>query len=424
MHKIVTCLISIVTSCSIAAVASGSNLDRVIAIVNDDAITMSDYETFVNLQSIGKNEATVSGDQPIAVDVNKLEALIDQRLQIQEAFRSGFHVTRSELDIAVSNISQQNGVTVEELLKRLASNNISESELRQSMRDQILMQKVVNERVSQFVRVNEQEIDQFVKSYPDLFNVNVLYELSRYSTDISNVDSETIKTRRDYLELGRMKVLAGEKLEDALDVSDSDSIEYEYLGWRAGPQIPYQVLTAIGQSSSESITEVLEMANTLHLFVIHAREGDEMIVTQFRLRQILIDPNRKYISNAQALDLAEEIAERIKAGEDFASLARSYSDDQVSAGEGGEMGWLNPNDINAQLLQVISELEINELSEPVSTLFGYYLIEVLETRTRNILQDVIRARARDMIFNRKAGSQFNSWIGQIRSESYIEILEG
>ncbi|MCY4312962.1 MAG: peptidylprolyl isomerase [Gammaproteobacteria bacterium] len=424
MRKFIACAVFILGSCWIAAGALSANLDRVIAIVNDDAITFSDYVSYFSIRQLETGETTISGGQPLVIDKGQLESLIDQRLQVQEALRRGLNVTESELDIAVRNISLRNGLTEEQLLKRLALHNITKAEFTQSMGEQILIQKVVNGQVARFVRVSDQEIEQFVRSYPDLFEVDVSYELSHLQIAIGDADAEQANARREYLHLIRDRILSGQKLEEAMATPTPgfDDMDFEYLGWRNRSLIPDQIIAEIEAAGPESATDVLEVSNTLHLFVIHARQGDEIVVTQKRLRQILIDPGRKSITEPEALDLTWEIRMKIQSGEDFSSLARKFSDDLVSAAEGGDIGWVNPDDLDPELAQSISDLGVNELSEPVSTLYGYFLVEVLETRIRNILQDVIRGRARDMIFDRKANSQFNSWIARIRSESYIEIV--
>ncbi len=406
----------------IAAIALSSNLDRVIAIVNDDAITLSDYGSHLNLKQIGSSGTIISESQPLVVDRVELNTLIDQRLQVQEALRRGLDVSESELEIAIGNISEQNGLTKDQLLRRLSENNITEAEFRQSMAEQILIQKVVSSQVSRFVRVNDQEIDQFVKSHPDLFKVNVSYELSHVRIPAGDLDIDQIQVRREHLELIRTKILSGQNLQDVIAAIDVTNLDYDYLGLRETSQIPERVVAAIKKAGSESVTEVLEIADMLHLFVIHSRQGDEVVATEMRLRQIFIDSNRELMSNDEALELAWEIRAKIQSGENFEVLARTFSDDRGSSVNGGELGWVNPDDIDPQLMRTISNLEINELSEPITTVVGYYLIEVLETRNRNILQDLIRDRAHDMIYNRKVNSQFDSWIARIRSESYIELL--
>ena len=400
--------------------AYSSGLDKVIAIVNDGVITLSEYQSHLNreqLQGLESDEI-----QTAALDTDILRLMIDERLQVQEAIRSGVPISESEVDVSVQTVAQQNGVSTDELLERLASSGISEEEFRRTMAEQILIQKIVNARVSQNVRVTDQEVDHFIKSYPDLFSADVSYELSQLRIPITGLETEQISARQEYLDAVRTRLLSGTPLQDALASPSYDSVEFEYLGWRPKSLIPDLILAEIEKTVTENTTEVVVGSNALHLFVIHGREGNEMFVTQYRLRQVAISPRRKKISDEAALELAQEIAEKINNGEDFSALARLYSDDEESALEGGESGWLNPGEIDPPILRAVSDLGVNRLSAPIKTLFGYYLVEVLETRTRDIMQDIVRRRAHDMIFDRKAGTLFDSWLGQIRSSAYIEIL--
>ncbi|MYJ51824.1 MAG: hypothetical protein F4093_04020 [Gammaproteobacteria bacterium] len=400
--------------------ACSSDLDKVIAIVNDGVITLSEYQSHLNREQL---QGLESGEiQAAALDTDILRSMIDERLQVQEAIRSGVPVSESEVDVSVQTVAQQNGVGADELLERLASSGISEEEFRRTMAEQILIQKIVNARVSQNVRVTDQEVEHFIKSYPDLFSTDVSYELSQLRIPITGLEAEQVGARQGYLDAVRTRLLSGTDLEDALADSPYDNIEFEYLGWRPKSLIPDLIVAEIEKTVTENATEIVMGSNALHLFVIHGREGNEMFVTQYRLRQISISPRRKRISDEAALELAQDIVEKINNGEDFSALARLYSDDEDSAVEGGESEWLNPGEIDSPILQAVSDLGINQLSDPIKTLYGYYLIEVIETRTRDIMRDIVRRRAHDMIFDRKAGTLFDSWLGQIRSSAYIEIL--
>lgn len=83
-------------------------------------------------------------------------------------------------------------------------------------------------------------------------------------------------------------------------------------------------------------------------------------------------------SDAQAKALAEQLRQRLLAGEDFAQLAAVYSDDTGSGMQGGDLGWFGKSRMVAPFADAAFSLPLNQVSEPVKTDFGYHLIEVLE----------------------------------------------
>lgn len=75
----------------------------------------------------------------------------------------------------------------------------------------------------------------------------------------------------------------------------------------------------------------------------------------------------------------EDLRKRIvEDGEDFAELAAEYSDDTTSAVDGGNLDWFGSGSMVPPFEAAAFELEVGEVSEPISTTFGYHLIEVLE----------------------------------------------
>jgi len=83
-------------------------------------------------------------------------------------------------------------------------------------------------------------------------------------------------------------------------------------------------------------------------------------------------------TDAEARALAEEIRQRLLAGEDFATLAQEYSSDTSSTTAGGDLGWFGRGSMVAPFEEAAFSLPIGEISEPIRSDFGYHIIEVLE----------------------------------------------
>jgi parvulin-like peptidyl-prolyl isomerase len=90
------------------------------------------------------------------------------------------------------------------------------------------------------------------------------------------------------------------------------------------------------------------------------------------------DDANEVLDDAQALAIIEDLRQRILAGEDFADLAREYSDDPGSGLEGGDLGWVGRGAFVPEFEEAAFTLPVGEVSEPVRTNFGYHLIEVVE----------------------------------------------
>lgn len=100
---------------------------------------------------------------------------------------------------------------------------------------------------------------------------------------------------------------------------------------------------------------------------------------QRRVAHILIEVPRDASDAAKetARQTAQDLADRARAGEDFAALAREYSQDQGSAANGGELGWVEPGVMVKAFENAMYELSMDKpISDPVETGFGWHVIEL------------------------------------------------
>lgn len=78
------------------------------------------------------------------------------------------------------------------------------------------------------------------------------------------------------------------------------------------------------------------------------------------------------------LSSAHEAYSRLQKGEDFAAVAKSYSEDKVSAEKGGDLGWLVEGAVDAEFSKKLFAMKPGEISEPFLTPFGFHVVKMLE----------------------------------------------
>lgn len=112
--------------------------------------------------------------------------------------------------------------------------------------------------------------------------------------------------------------------------------------------------------------------------------GDQMPLTgeQVRARHILISlaADATEADQQLALGKAISITQRLRAGEDFATLAQQYSDDTGSAQQGGDLGFFGRGQMVPEFEDAAFSLPIGQISDPVKSQFGYHIIEVMEQK--------------------------------------------
>ena len=140
-------------------------------------------------------------------------------------------------------------------------------------------------------------------------------------------------------------------------------------------------------------------------------------VNQTKARHILITPN-EIIDDATARQQLEDALERIDAGEDFGELAKLLSDGPT-APVGGDLGWSDPGSFVPEFEEVMDNLEIDEVSEPFRSPFGWHIVQVLERRVYDNTEDLKRRNCDARIRNSKMEDETQLWLSRLRDEAFV-----
>ncbi len=145
-----------------------------------------------------------------------------------------------------------------------------------------------------------------------------------------------------------------------------------------------------------------------------------MLRDEVHVRHILIKPS-EIRSEAATEQLAERLYDRIKNGEDFGELAKSFSEDPGSALNGGDLNWVDPNSLVPEFREQMANAQQGVVTKPFKTQYGWHVLEVLGRRATDSTEQAREQQAQSVLRNRKYDEELQTWLRQIRDEAYVEI---
>jgi peptidyl-prolyl cis-trans isomerase SurA len=152
--------------------ASGEVVDRVVAVVNDSIITLSELNAAyaVTAETL-EGEPFVLGQGAFTSERASeiIDRLIEQKLIKQGADRIGIEVSEKDIDVAVDDVIEQNGVTRETFLVMLSRSGLTLKEYRDQLRERIREIKFVNKRFRSKVFVEEADMEEYYIQNIDSF---------------------------------------------------------------------------------------------------------------------------------------------------------------------------------------------------------------------------------------------------------------
>jgi len=406
-----------------AHAATGVELDRIIAVVNDDVIMKSELEERLRTIEGQLQEQGTPVPPRTILEKQVLDRLILTKLQVQMADETGIRVDDETLNRTISNIAADNKVSLDEFRKILEADGYSYEKFREDIRGEILISRLRQRQVDNRVVVTEREVENYLATQEQQGEVEIEYRLRHILIALPDAPSarqmEEAQTRAQHV-WDELKA-GGDFVQLAATYSNGpQALDGGDLGWRKAGQVPTLFADFVAGMQKGDISEVIRSPGGFHIIKLDdVRDSQKVVVTQTHARHILIRPDELVKTEDAKLRL-EQLRLRISGGDDFAELAKGHSHDSVSAAEGGDLGWTSPGDLDPDFEQVMNALKPGEVSQPFQTQYGWHIVQVLERREHDSTEDVKRAKARDAIRARKLDEARDSWLREMRDEAYVE----
>jgi peptidyl-prolyl cis-trans isomerase SurA len=317
-------------------------------------------------------------------------------------------------------------MSVEQFRAALAHDGLSFNDAREQVRREMIISRVRQRRVAERIQVSEQEVKNFLASGQGKAQLSEEFHLANILIATpDSASSEQIQTaaRKAQDLYGKLKQGADFGQAAIANSASESALEGGDMGWRKAAQLPPPFGDMLG---SMPIGDVTPPARTPGGFIIlkllekRGGQGQAQMRDEVHVRHILIKPS-EIRSEEETKRLAQKIYDRIQDGDDFATLAKSFSEDPGSALNGGDLNWVDPNSLVPEFRQVMNETPQGTLSKPFKTAYGWHVLEVLGRRSTDATDQARDQQALMALRNRKYDEELQTWLRQIRDEAYVEI---
>lgn len=349
-----------------------------LATVQGQEIHLAEYDLYYNnLVNFYRDQLKGQFSEEIIKNLDlknsALDALIQKKLLLLEAEKQEIHVSDKELAdriITIPMFQKDNVFNKTYYQSFLTQNRLTTHKFEESQREKMVLEKI-EQLIKNNTQVSETEIQEAFKKEQE----KIKFRYVEFSKDHFKAPPPTDENLRKYFEANQkqfeipeqIKVeyvkLTPKSLENSIDIRDDD-IE-DYYENQKGEFFVKKQFTA---------SHILIRSDSLP-----PSDG----LSDSEKEKILDDLDGKTKAKA------EEILKKIRAGADFAEMARKHSDDTISGANGGSLGQFSQGTMVPEFETALGKLTAGEIGEPVKTVFGYHLIKldkVEEERTKPLAE--------------------------------------
>jgi peptidyl-prolyl cis-trans isomerase SurA len=321
MKKGLTITATILFLCALAPHAVPVEMsDKVIAIVNDDVITMSDLIKEGGEDVTGDPDRVLPNGKTVAEARDMaLEQIIMRKILDQTVEEYGIDITDKDVEKAIEDQMKINGLTKKDLIEILAKEGMTYDEYKEEIEYRIKKERLVSRKVGSHIIITDEDIQKYFNEH-----------------------------KSDYKNMNEYRV-------------------------------------------SEIIIP----------FPMNATEGDIILIRE----------------------RAEDVRKKLIAGADFAKMAKEYSA-AADAESGGDMGYLNPKDIDPNFLLVLRSMKIGQISELIPTGVGFIIFKITDIRPMpgEVTVDDVRNEILSILRTEKTLIFFDKWMNELREEAFVNKM--
>ncbi len=407
-------------------------VDRIVAIVDEEAILQSDLDREVELYRMEKEYAgeTVDVDAD-TVRREMLERLVESKLIIASARQADMTVDDEAIEQSVDQKIEQfveHFGSLDNLERELERSGMSLGDYRNRMGSQLRDQQYLRLVVGKFIRPDIEVREDEVRAYylanldqmpvePDSLTIaNILIPVQP-SVEVRQAVQGEVQKIQQALASGRVFA------EVAREFSQGPNAE---RGGVVGIVSPGDLFDenldrAVFAMSLGEVSEPVVSSRGVHLLRLDSiQEGNRRAISQvflpIEVTQADVDAAEAGIKSARA---------RIEVGEPFSLVAAEVSGDPASSRNGGVLGTFRLEDLSPQFQEALADVVVGQITEPVLTPGGWYIFKLLERKDGHLYTyDELKANLRQVVENTKIEEKLSEYVQELRTRFFIDEKSG
>jgi len=399
-------------------------LDRVASVVENKIVLMSDVVLAAN--AVAAQQQINPNTNPLAYQKileSSRESMIEQLLIIEMAEQDSVEILDKDVDKAlnqqIDNIIAQTGS--KELAEEALGKKISDFKrsYRDDMRGKLLAEKYTSSLTTS-INVSRGDVVDFFNTYKDSIpSFPTLYKTHHILLEIKPSEESNKKSFEEAMDI-RNKIVNGLSFDEAAKLYSADPGSKDQggnLGYVPRGTFVKEFDRVVFTIEKNILTEPIKTKYGHHLIEVLERTGEKVLA-----RHILIRTKTTDLDKKNTYDAISNIKNNINSFDDFYQAAADFSDDKTSNTNGGFLGMIDLEYYQVpELKKEISNIEIQTISNPIETDFGYHLIWVDEIKEGGIPSlESNWLDLEEMALNKKKSDWYQSWIEKIKSQFYIK----
>jgi peptidyl-prolyl cis-trans isomerase D len=329
--------------------------ENVIAEIGGEVLTAREVQTVIQQQLRNNAFPREMASVYVPMIINQM---IAERAVAYQAERMGFRVTEADVALSVESMMPQlyqDGKFIgRDAYAQFLSQqmNMTIPEFENNVRKQILLTRLAN-FVLEGVVVSDREVEEEFRRRHERIKVDYV---SISPVDFRAKASVSKEELLAYFEQNKSGFQIGEKRNVELIVVEEGAVAQTI-------QLPDEELRRIYQSSQDRF-RTPERVKVRHILLMTTEKNEE--------------------EKAKAKAKAEDLLKQLQGGADFAALAKAHSEDTGTKENGGDLGWIVRGQTVENFERTAFALKPNELSEVISTEYGFHILQVLEKDTARL----------------------------------------